>query len=106
MGEAENYAKKLFESAPTNPIVFSTLLAIYKENNRADLLEVFLEKLMFQTETEEVMGNIAFHQGQLAIFENKDALKYFQNAKMYFEKCFPSNHQVFEVLKEQLDKST
>jgi len=102
--EAELYAEKFHNTAPTNPRVCHDLIDIYMENNKPDLLKSFFQSLLDKTKEKEILGNISFHQGQLALFatKEKDAAKYFQISKNHFETILPKNHQVFKTLDEYL----
>lgn len=103
-GQAEIYSGKFFDSAPKNPTVFQDLIDIYMENERPDLLQSFLEELFNKNNDKEILGNISFHQGQLALFlkKKKEALKYFQISKSHFKIVLPKSHQVFETLNEYI----
>ncbi len=104
--EAEFYAEKFHNTAPTNPRVCHDLIDIYMKNNKPDLLKSFFQNLLDKTKEKEILGNISFHQGQLALFvtKEKDAAKYFQISKDHFETILPKNHQVFKTLDEYLKR--
>ena len=104
---SEKTAIEFFSLDPTNPQICTDLVDIFLGADKGSvLLEFFDKRVTEYNENYEVLGNIYFHKGQLAraMEENRLAKNSFLKAKENFEKVFPSDHYVFEVLNEAINE--
>lgn len=94
-----------FSLGPTNPTICQDLLELYSEHDRIDDLDNLMnQKISDYSEIPEAQGNINYHMGLLYLALNKDqkAKKFFEEAKDCFTGIMDSNHNVFQLIEENL----
>lgn len=97
----------LFQIEPTNPTVCQDILDLFADYDRIDDVFIILErKINDFSNNKEAQGNINYHLGLLSseIGKNKEAKKYFSEAKDCFESSIDSEHEVFILIKENLKR--
>jgi len=110
MGQDEpalKLAKVIFDQAPVDPDVPDELLEMFRSEGEGQLLETLFKTLLQQyRHNPEANGNIRFHYGKLLYLEghHKKAVKMFRKSKKQFRKALPSDHHVFKMLDDMIQK--
>lgn len=104
--KAEETLKAFFYLNPADPAIYNDLEDIYsrykKEN---DLIAFYKSQLSSFSNNDKVLGNLNFYLGNIYLATDKKiAAEHFTKAKDNFGKIFSHDHQVFEVISEQLKR--
>jgi len=108
LAESQEKSIALFNLDPTNPTVSNDLLSIYyHSNHQTRLFDVFDALEESNKNSDEILGNVYFHEGVFATWLNRyeHSVKMFKLAKNHLENVFPENHPVFKAIDEQLRES-
>ena len=100
--ESEATALRLMNLDPENPTVFSDLEKIYMAAEKTgNLIGIYKAQLESKEKDRSpvVTGNLHFYTARLCLeSEPKLARQHFSDAKLFFEKEFPKDHQVFQAI--------
>ncbi len=101
------YSKKFYELEPTNPTIYNDLVAIYKDNNKIEVLIDFLKSQLNNPKNNNLINaNLNFYLGTASLNVNKKKAKeYYLKAKEIFNLVYKPDHDVFKSIEEGIKKS-
>ena len=104
--ESESTARRLMALDPENPRVFSDLEEVYRATDRADKLVGLLSSCLDDPDEDRppvVTGNLHFYFARLHMASDpKLARRHYAQAREWFAKKFPPEHEVFKIIDDQL----
>lgn len=105
MPVAEKLILEIILLSPESPEVYNAVINAYYEegDNYLPVLKKLNELEKIYSRESKVMANICFYQGQI-LFESSvvQAKEKFRQAEQYFSTFYPSNHEVFGVIRQYL----
>lgn len=105
MPAAEKLILEIILLSPESPEVYNAVINAYYEegDNYLPVLKKLNEMEKIYSKENKIMANICFYQGQI-LFESsvEQAKEKFRQAEKYFSAFYPSNHEVFSVIRQYL----
>jgi tetratricopeptide (TPR) repeat protein len=104
--EMKSIIEDFIELGPTNPTVCNDIMSLFFESDRIDDAISILKSAESKYENDsEAIGNFNFYLGTIMRLLNRkdEALKFFLVAKKAFHKSLSKDHEVFDVIKSNID---